>query len=153
MRKIRARLGSILLALAMLLSLLPVTALAADNSVAKIGNTEYTTLQDAFDNADGDTVTLLTDVYLTESVNISASKTVIFDLNGKNITVYKDESAGRSLYAINNYGTFTLMDSVGGGTITARGIQNLDSGIMTIESGKLFLVTPMAVPAFGMKQP
>ena len=137
MRKIRARLGSILLALAMLLSLLPVTALAADNSVAKIGNTEYTTLQDAFDNADGDTVTLLTDVYLTESVNISASKTVIFDLNGKNITVYKDESAGRSLYAINNYGTFTLMDSVGGGTITARGIQNLDSGIMTIESGKI----------------
>ena len=136
MKKTRTRVGSILLTLALVLTLLPVSALAAD-PVAGVGDTTYTSLQEAFNNADGKTVKLLEDVYLTETVSVSAGKTVILDLNGKEITVYKNEETGRSLYAINNYGDFTLLDSAENGTITARGIQNLENGVMTIESGKI----------------
>ena len=137
MKRTRTRFGSLILVLAMLLTLLPVSAFAADEPVAQVGNQTYATLADAFQDANGKTVKLLKNVYLDSTIEIPAGKTITFDLNGNNITVYKDESTGRSLYAINNYGEFTLLDSVGGGTITARGIQNLDSGVMTIDSGKI----------------
>ena len=125
------------LVLIIALALFPSFALA-DGPVAAIGSTQYDSIQDAVDAAGkGDVVTLIGDVNLTESVNVAEGKDITLDLNGKKITVYKDESAGRSLYAINNYGTFTLIDSVGNGCITARGIQNLENGNMTVESGKI----------------
>ena len=125
------------LVLIIALALFPSFALA-DGPVAAIGSTQYDSIQDAVDAAGkGDVVTLIGDVYLTETVNVAEGKDITLDLNGKKITVYKDESAGRSLYAINNYGTFTLIDSVGNGSITARGIQNLENGNMTVESGKI----------------
>lgn len=125
------------LVLIIALALFPSFALA-DGPVAAIGSTQYDSIQDAVDAAGkGDVVTLIGDVNLTETVNVAEGKDITLDLNGKKITVYKDESAGRSLYAINNYGTFTLMDSVGNGSITARGIQNLENGNMTVESGKI----------------
>lgn len=125
------------LVLIIALALFPSFALA-DDPVASIGSTQYDSIQDAVDAAGkGDVVTLIGDVYLTETVNVAEGKDITLDLNGKKITVYKDESAGRSLYAINNYGTFTLIDSVGNGSITARGIQNLENGNMTVESGKI----------------
>ncbi len=136
-RKLRMRFGSILLTMAMLLSLLPITAGAEGEDVAQVDDTTYTSLQEAFQNADRKTVKLLKDVYLDSTVEVPEGKTVTFDLNGNDITVYKDNSTGRSLYAINNYGDFTLLDSIGNGTITARGIQNLENGMMTIESGKI----------------
>lgn len=125
------------LVLIIALALFPSFALA-DGPVAAIGSTQYDSIQDAVDAAGkGDVVTLIGDVYLTETVNVAEGKDITLDLNGKKITVYKDESAGRSLYAINNYGTFTLIDSVGNGSITARGIQNLENGNMTVETGKI----------------
>lgn len=125
------------LVLIIALALFPSFALA-DGPVAAIGSTQYDSIQDAVDAAGkGDVVTLIGDVNLTETVNVAEGKDITLDLNGKKITVYKDESAGRSLYAINNYGTFTLIDSVGNGSITARGIQNLENGNMTVESGKI----------------
>lgn len=126
-------------ALVLIIALAPFPSFAlADGPVAAIGSTQYDSIQDAVDAAGkGDVVTLIGDVYLTETVNVAEGKDITLDLNGKKITVYKDESAGRSLYAINNYGTFTLIDSVGNGSITARGIQNLENGNMTVESGKI----------------
>lgn len=58
----KKKLCSILLALTMVLTLLPVSALAEDGTaVAQIGDTTYTSLQDAFSAAKaGDTVTLPT---------------------------------------------------------------------------------------------
>lgn len=98
----------------------------------------YNDLQTAFTAAaGGETVKLLVNLYLTETVRVEAGNNTVFDLNGKKITVYKDESSGRSLYAFDNYGTFTLMDSAGTGSITARGIQNLDDGVLTVNSGKI----------------
>ena len=119
------------------LALFPSFALA-DGPVATIGSTQYNSIQAAVDAANkGDVIKLLSDVYLTQTVEVSEGKDITLDLNGKAITVYKDQAAGRSLYAVNNYGTFTLIDSVGSGSITARGIQNLENGNMTVESGKI----------------
>lgn len=74
MRKTRARIGSILLTCALVLSMLPVTALAegaADcdgescTHEAAIGSTHYATLKDAADEAHSHSViTLLKDVEL-----------------------------------------------------------------------------------------
>lgn len=98
----------------------------------------YNDLQAAFTAAaGGETVKLLVNLYLTETVRVEAGNNTVFDLNGKEITVYKDESSGRSLYAFDNYGAFTLMDSAGTGSITARGIQNLGDGVLTVNSGKI----------------
>ena len=43
---------------------------------AKIGNTEYATLKEAFAAAKkGDTITLLTNITLTEQIDVTPSKT------------------------------------------------------------------------------
>lgn len=101
--------------------------------VAEINGIKYATLADAVDA--GGEIVLLKDVYLTETVVVTEGKTVTVDLNGKAITVSKNEETGRSLYAFDNYGTMTLKDSTGEGSITARGIENF--GTMTVESGKI----------------
>ena len=61
---------------------------ATASAVAKIGETTYETLQAAFDGAaTGDTVTLLTDITLTEQVNITkALDGLTLDGNNKTIT-------------------------------------------------------------------
>ena len=76
------KLLSILLCLAMALSLLPTAALADEgsDSVAQIGETKYATLQEAVNAAkSGATVTLIHDT--TENVTIS-TRGVTLDLNG-----------------------------------------------------------------------
>lgn len=80
-------------------------------------------------------IVLQSDIYLENTVTIPQDKNITLDLNGKQITVKK--TGERSLYAIDNNGTFTLRDSVGTGAITARGIENLPGGNMTIESGTI----------------
>ena len=56
----------------------------AAEKVAKVGETEYATLQEAVNAADGKTVQLLQDV--TASITIESGKTVTLDLNGKTLT-------------------------------------------------------------------
>ena len=82
----------------------------ADGNVAKIGTTEYATLQEAF-NAGG-TVTLLSDITLTSTAIVS-NKTVTLDLNGKTITY--------SGNTIHNQKVLTVKDNVGGGKIISTG--------------------------------
>ncbi len=97
------------------------------NYVATVDGEKYTSLQAAIDAAaDGKTVTLLANVELTETVTVNGNVTL--DLAGKAITVTK--SGDRSLYAFDNQGTFTLTDSVGNGSVTARGIKNYGTMIM-----------------------
>lgn len=99
----KKKLCSILLALTMVLTLLPVSALAEDGAekVAKIGDTEYTTLQDAI-NAAGDagsetTITLLTNVDLTNAtikqlMFTKAKSNIVLDLAGNTVTAADDEA-------------------------------------------------------------
>ena len=108
----------------------------AENVVAKIGETTYPTLKAAFAAAaENDTVTLAKDVELDETAQVKAEQNFVFDLNGKKITVTQNN--GRSLYAIDNYGTLTLKDSSEGevGSITARGVENF--GTMYLQSGTI----------------
>ena len=77
---------SILLTLAMALTLLPTAAMAeGPDPVAQIGKKTYATLKAAFEEAkDGDTVTLLKDV--TEDITIPTGKNVTLDLGNSKLT-------------------------------------------------------------------
>ena len=85
--------------------------------------------------AQGGSIKLEDDIYLTEIITIPEGKSITLDLNGKAITV--SQTSGRSLYAIDNKGTFTLTDSSsdGDGSITARGVENY--GTMYMEGGTI----------------
>ncbi len=101
--------------------------------VAEVDGVKYETLQAAIDATTESTVTLLADIQLNETVIIPENKNITLDLAGKAITVTK--SGDRSLYAIDNQGTFTLTDSVGNGSITARGVKN--NGTMVMNAGTI----------------
>lgn len=83
-----------------------------------------------------DNWTLDSDVNLESTLTIPEGVNVTIDLNGHSITVSERES-GRHYYAIDNYGDLKIRDSKHGGTIMARGIENLSSGKLTVESGKI----------------
>ena len=113
-------------------------------AVASIGERRFATLEEAFAAAkNGDTITLLSDVELSSTIVIKDVMNVTLDLNGKKLsTTTKTGDATRHYYAIDNYGTFTLRDSSAeqSGEIRARGIENLGTGTMTIESGKIVAI-------------
>ena len=99
----KKKLCSILLALTMVLTLLPVSALAEDGAekVAKIGDTEYTTLQDAInaarDAGSETTITLLTNVDLTNATIkqlrfTKANSNIVLDLAGNTVTAADGEA-------------------------------------------------------------
>ena len=142
----KQKLLSKLLAIAMVLTLLPAGVFAEDagnTNVAEVGGTEYATLQAAVDVADKKTVKLLENVELSTALKISADKTVTLDLNGKKLTTTTQSSnKSKHYYAIDNYGKFTLKDSSTeqSGEIRARGIENLESGKMIIESGTIVAI-------------
>ena len=75
--------------------------------VAQVGETKYMTLQAAIDAAgEGDTVTVLTDIELTEAVKVAADKTITLDLGGKTVTGKPAEAKAFSV--IENKGNLTL---------------------------------------------
>ena len=133
MRKVRARLGSILLSLAMLLSLLPVTAFAEEVDA-------YTALKAAVEaaptNGTQTTVTLtgdITDLTTDQILEIKAGQNIVLNMDGHSITVASDFE-GRPFV---NYGTFTIQ---GNGTVdvtnsnTGYGPVN-NFGTLTIKNG------------------
>ena len=75
----------------------------AAEKVAKVGETEYATLQEAVNAADGKTVQLLQDV--TASITIESGKTVTLDLNGFKLTNEDGE------HTITNNGMLTIVDT------------------------------------------
>ena len=152
--KLKHRLLSMVLSLLMVLSLIPATVFAADESttanVAKIGETGYATIAAAVSAAQaGDTITLLADV----TADVTISKNITLDLGGKTLTntgvgkatltVAKGATAtvkngsivgGASYYTIQNNGTATLEDVTA--TAGNTGSSMIDSwGTLTITSG------------------
>lgn len=105
---------SILLTLAMALTLLPTAAMADGEKVAEVDKIEYATLQEAINAAkSGSTVRLLANVTLTETAVFPAGKTVHINLRGYNIT-----AAGTALL-IN--GKTDIQSTGGTGTIESTG--------------------------------
>ena len=111
--------------------------------VALIGTTPYPSLADAVaavpeNGAEATTITMFADTELAATVVIPANKNIVLDLNGKAITV---PDATPHIYAIRNNGTMTLKDSVGSGSIAARGVYNgpdNTSAKMTVEGGTYY---------------
>ena len=110
------------------------------DAVAKIGETQYTSLQEAIDAAGiGDTVVVTSDVSVTGALTIAADKQIVLDLNGKTVTV-----TNTSQRQISVSGELTIKDSVGGGVLTSAYAKSavqliciLDNGKVTLESGTL----------------
>ena len=125
------------LALILMLTLLPGTALA-DGPVAKIESKEFDTLTEALGSAvDGETVQLIANTTVTDS--LSLTKSITLDLNGKTVDWTTDAS-----YALcASSGTLTIQDSAGGGALnitstyakaSAYGILAM-GGNLVLESG------------------
>ena len=95
------------LSAAMVLGTMAIPAFADESTsgnAAKIGETEYATLQDAFNAAKkDDTITMLGNV--TESIVIENGNTITLDLNGYTLT----NTDGK--HTIENRGTLTVTDS------------------------------------------
>ena len=107
---------SIALALLLVAVMLPVMAMAEGAAegakVAKIGETEYPTLKEAFDavtTTNATTITLLNDAVVNNKIIISDRKNITLDLGGHNVTF----SASKTFFYVNN-ATFTVN---GGGSI------------------------------------
>lgn len=108
-------------------------------AVAKIGDTDYATLQAAVNAANnGDTVQLLTDVLQNSKVCIN--KDITLDLNGNKIYNTKDIWAD-SVVALVNVTNNANVTITGNGEITAKENDcyaiNLVSGTLTIENGNI----------------
>ena len=108
-------------------------------AVVQIGETTYATLAEAVAAAQsGDTIVLIENVELAETVTIPVGKTLTIDLNGKSISM--EESIVTTAYALNNLGTLTLTDSVGTGSVNARGIYNgYGNGADNVATAKIII--------------
>lgn len=109
----KRKLLSVLLTFCLAFSLLPTAALAdegeASGNVAKVGEQGYATLQAAINAAkDGDTVTLLGDAELTETLNITKAIT----LDGANHKITGKPSTGKtSFITVKTDGSFTMANA------------------------------------------
>ena len=121
-------------------------------AAATVGGVNYETLQAAIDAATaGQTVTLLTDVTLTETLTIPANKTVVLDLNGKTISQEKACTASYSM--IENKGSLTIKDEAGNGKIsfkdTSAGDPSFGWGSYTIHNSGTLVVENGTIEHLG----
>jgi len=114
-------------------SLSPFFVILSDEEVAMIGETIYSSLAEAIAAAnDGDVITLISDVKLSEKLSIS--KNVTIDLNGHAITADFVDSYG-TIY-VGMKGDLTLKDSAGTGSISNKNAVVIGVyGKLTVEGG------------------
>ena len=128
----KRKLLSVLLTLAMALTLLPVSAMAEGETanVAKVGDTEHTTLQAAIDAASsGAEVKLIADT----NENVTIGKNITLDLGGKTLT---NTNAGKATLTVAAGATATVKNgSIVGGT----GHYNIAVGTKAVPGGNLTL--------------
>ena len=102
-----------ILAIAMLLSLLPTTVFAIENSAATVNGTSYQLLGSAFEAAsNGSTITLSADV--TQSEAITVNRNVTLDLHGNTLTMSK-------AFKVQDGATLTITDSTNTGQVIRTG--------------------------------
>ena len=148
-----SRIIAFFVAFTMLMSFAPCITFGetVENNVVQVGDKNYSTLQEAVNNAnESETVKLLQDTQ--ENITIPSDKNIVLDLNGKVIdggTDTKDENGKvveNNKATILNNGTVTIKDSSAEQTGTIkRSDENIggyyvidNQGTMTIESGKVY---------------
>ena len=105
--------------------------------VVEVADTEsFLTALDEIEDGVLTEIQLTNDIAITDPIEVTPGKEVILNLGGNTIEV-PEAVNGRSIYAINNYGTLTLKNV----EISARGIQNLvdpetgEGGTLTLGEG------------------
>lgn len=135
------KLLAVLVVFAMVFSFTPSLVRAEEKDVTSAGTADEL----AAALAAGGTVALSADIALAQMIEVPSGVTATLDLNGHNITVaWADEANGKHIYALNNKGNLTLQDSVGTGSIAARGIYNGYDGsntANTVEGAKLTVLS------------
>ncbi|MBE6941942.1 MAG: hypothetical protein E7455_06670 [Ruminococcaceae bacterium] len=102
-----------------------------EGAVAQIGDTKYASVQEAIDAAvEDDTIVLLINVELTETLTIAADKVITLDLNSFDIS-YSSDVAGEAM--ITNKGTLTLTGN-GAVNFTYTGVVNMSKAANAISN-------------------
>lgn len=116
---------SMLLVVLILVSMFPAAAFAAGGNVAKVGSTEYATIDEAIANwTNGTTLTLLADVTLSDVIKLSSTEMHTLDLGTYTMTAASGKDAiqyvvkGRSSAG---YALDIKADATNPGGITATG--------------------------------
>ena len=113
MKFMKKKVLGLVASIAMVLSLfvLPVSVNAANENVAKIGDTEYATLSDALNKAnDNDVITLINDTSAGALI-IDGTQKITLDLNGRELSLQTKS------IEIGDSASLTLIDSQGSGSI------------------------------------
>ena len=91
----------------------------------------FATIADAVEFAkDGDEITLIRNVKLTETVNISVDKNITIDLSGKTIT----GTMVKPNHVVMNYGTLTIKNGTISSTAGNGGSALCNEGTLTVEN-------------------
>ena len=149
----RKRLLATLLAVLMVFSLLPATALAdtgaSSEYTATIGGQGYANLPAAMNNAEsGDVIVLHKDISWPRNpwtvFSGSTGKAVTLDLNGHTM------SMGKTIVVSGSGNALTIIDSVGGGSIDVKQRAfNVKGATLTIEGGSFTYTTGLASTSNG----
>ena len=149
----RKRLLATLLAVLMVFSLLPATALAdtgaSSEYTATIGGQGYANLPAAMNNAEsGDVIVLHKDISWPSNpwtvFSGSTGKAVTLDLNGHTM------SMGKTIVVSGSGNALTIIDSVGGGSIeVSQRAFNVKGATLTIEGGSFTYTTGLASTSNG----
>lgn len=149
----RKRLLATLLAVMMVLSFLPATALAdtgaSSEYTATIGGQGYANLPTAMNNAEsGDVIVLHKDISWPRNpwtvFSGSTGKAVTLDLNGHTM------SMGKTIVVSGSGNALTIIDSVGGGSIDVKQRAfNVKGATLTIEGGSFTYTTGLASTSNG----
>lgn len=112
--------------------------LSNETPVARIGTTDYYSLSSAFGacpNSGAETIVeLLKDIYLKDSIEITANQNIILDLNGKRVKT----SSPTQIFT--NNGTLKIKDSLSNGVIRVeRGKLLVNNKTFELESGKILI--------------
>lgn len=129
--------------------------------VAKIGEVVYTDLQAAITAAQpgvSTTITVLSNITLTEGITIPADKTIVLDLAGDTISQVKEQTAAYQMIlnegnltivdsSVAQTGTISYTDSGNGGEYISDAIYN--KGVLVIDGGTIENLSSATVATNG----
>jgi len=120
-------------------------------AAACIGETNFATLAEAVNAAqEGDTVTLLANIELTETLTVPADKSITLELNGKTVSMVYTDTVTANHAMILNKGNLTIQDTAGNGKLSykytganlgtnyaANTLTSEPGSVLTIKSGTI----------------
>ncbi len=159
------KLLALTLSLLLVFSLIPVALVSAEGAVAKIGDTEYSSLfgtEGAFANAqDGDKIVMIADeVYdfapeKTGATLISLSKAITLDLAGHTVNITRSNSNRGNVLVLNaEFSVVSTVDGLGLENTATKGVINAVATIFsankTFNANNVELISSLSDDSYGM---